>query len=203
MADDKVPLPQTGGVCSDNAGQVAADNEPAELPTPNNVTTADTDVGTSLDVAAPTADGSLPFAAEEVVASEADMCFEVEAFGSGVQLHPGLHVASDATVGDLRKLVQAAVVLPSRTRTLRLFVGHGGTELGDDSAVVSQIPAVVDVDDQLLVVFPIQCTFYAWLTRMVCSGHALTRTCNLYVDRARSRCPRHLWLVQSSNRSRS
>jgi len=53
-------------------------------------------------------------------------------------------------------------VLPRRTRTVRLFVGHGGTELDDSDAKLASIPALVaaEVDGTPLVVFPTMCTLH-------------------------------------------
>ena len=84
---------------------------------------------------------------------------QVEAFGSGAILHGGLDVPTNKPVGDLRKLVLSSIKLPPRTRTVRLFVGHGGTELDkDDEALLSGSLAAVDLDTTPLVAFPVPCT---------------------------------------------
>ena len=82
---------------------------------------------------------------------------QVEAFGSGVVLHRNLAVGLDGrcVVADLRRLVVAAVTLPPATRAVRLFVGHGGTELHDD-LVLSALAS--ELEDKPLVVFPALCT---------------------------------------------
>jgi len=82
----------------------------------------------------------------------------VEAFGSGVLLHPGLPVSPGATVGDLRRIVMASVPLPPRTRTMRLFAGHGGAELDNDEAVLTASPLLETDSDNPVVVFPVACT---------------------------------------------
>mgnify|MGYP000297473214 CR=1 FL=1 len=91
---------------------------------------------------------------------------QIEAFGSGVVLHSGLDVAPDLTVRDLKSLVVSCTLLPPRTRTVRLFLGHGGTELTDDSTLLSSFPKVLECNCTPLVVFPIVCT---WCTRRCCA----------------------------------
>jgi len=92
-----------------------------------------------------------------------DIHVQVEAFGSGVLLHDGLTVSLDATVADLRQLVRSSARLPPRTRTMRLFVGHGGTEMDDSEMKIASIPALAagECDDTPLVVFPTLCTYHA------------------------------------------
>ena len=88
-----------------------------------------------------------------------DFRVQVEAFGSGAILHGGLDVPTNQPVGDLRKLVMSSIKLPPRTRAVRLFVGHGGTELDkDDEALLSGSLAAVDLDTTPLVAFPVPCT---------------------------------------------
>ena len=82
----------------------------------------------------------------------------VEAFGSGAILHAGLDIPSNKSVGDLRHLVLSSIrPLPPRTRSIRLFVGHGGTELDNDETSLSGSLAAVDLDATPLVAFPVSC----------------------------------------------
>ena len=88
-----------------------------------------------------------------------DVRVQVEAFGSGAILHGGLDVPTTKSVGDLRELVVSSIKLPPRTRTVQLFVGHGGPELDDDDeTLLSGSLAAVDLDTTPLVVFPVPCT---------------------------------------------
>ena len=88
-----------------------------------------------------------------------DVRVQVEAFGSGAILHGGLDVPTNKSVGDLWELVLASIKLPPRTRTVRLFLGHGGSELdNDDAALLSESLAAVDLDTTPLVAFPVPCT---------------------------------------------
>jgi len=74
-----------------------------------------------------------------------------------VLLHDGLAISPQMTVGGARALVRAQAKLPLRTRSIRLFVGHGGTELDDDALLVAD--SALATDDALpLVVFPTLCT---------------------------------------------
>jgi len=106
-----------------------------------------------------------------------DINVQVEAFGSGVLLHDGLAVSLDATVADLRQLALSNARLPPRTRSLRLFVGHGGTELDNSDAKLASIPALAagECDDTPLVVFPTLCTYRAKVA--VASISVVTTTC--------------------------
>ena len=99
-----------------------------------------------------------------------DIYLQVEAFGSGVVLHNGLRVSLGATVAELRQLVLLNAALAPRTRSVRLFVGHGGTELDDDYAKLASIPAVsaAELTEKPLVAFPTLCTSRA--TRKPCQG---------------------------------
>ena len=81
----------------------------------------------------------------------------VEAFGSGVLLHPGLAIPLDATIADVRHLLSRSIPPPPRTRIIRLFVGHGGTELNDDEVRVERSALATDTDKPLVVV-PIICS---------------------------------------------
>jgi len=83
---------------------------------------------------------------------------QLESFGSGVLLHDCIDVEPEQTVGDLRKKVMSSVVLPPRTRTVRLFVGHGGAELGDDAVPISNTAIAAEVESKSLVVFFVRCT---------------------------------------------
>ena len=88
-----------------------------------------------------------------------DIRVQVEAFGCGAILHGGLDVPTNKSVGDLRELVASSIKLPPRTRIVRMFVGHGGTELDeDDEALLSGSLAAVDLDTTPLVAFPVPCT---------------------------------------------
>ena len=106
-----------------------------------------------------------------------DVRVQVEAFGSGAILHGGIDVPSNKSVGDLRELVVSSIKLPPRTRTVRLFVGHGGTELdNDDETLLSESLAAVDWDTTPLVVFPVQCTsvLCPWCHNNTAGGDAWT-----------------------------
>ena len=128
--------------------------------------------------------------------SPRDVYVQVEAFGSGAILHAGLDIPSNNSVGDLRELVLSSIKLPPRTRTVRLFVGHGGTELEkDDEALLSGSLAAVDLDTTPLVVFPVTCTSVLCpgvsTTKQVMTRRHLFDACSSFcaVDgRARSRC---------------
>ena len=88
-----------------------------------------------------------------------DVRVQVEAFGSGAILHGGIDVPTNKSVGDLRELVLASIKLPPRTRTVRLFFGHGGSELNnDDEALLSGSLAAADFNTTPLVAFPVPCT---------------------------------------------
>jgi len=109
--------------------------------------------------AANSATGPLLLPAQNTDDAPRDVRVQIEAFGSGAILHGGLDVPTDKTVGDLRELVLFSIKLPPRTRTVRLFVGHGGTELdNDDEALLSGSLAAVDLDTTPLVMFPVPCT---------------------------------------------
>ena len=88
---------------------------------------------------------------------------QVEAFGSGEILHGGLDIPTNKSVGDLWELVLSSIKLPPRTRGLRLFVGHGGTELDkDDEALLSGSLAAVDLNITPLVALRVQCKSVLW-----------------------------------------
>jgi len=109
--------------------------------------------------AASSAIGPLAQLALSAADAPRDVCVQVEAFGSGAILHGGITIPSTNSVGDLRQLVLSSIKLPPRTRTVRLFVGHGGTELEkDDESLLSGSPAAVDLDTTPLAVFPVTCT---------------------------------------------
>ena len=102
-----------------------------------------------------------PLAQPSLSAADAprDVRVQVEAFGSGAILHGGLDIPSNKSVGDLRELVLASIKLPPRTRTVRLFLGHGGSELDNDcETLLSESLAAVDLDTTPLVAFPVPCT---------------------------------------------
>jgi len=95
--------------------------------------------------------------ADASAAAAPELYVAIEAFGSGVLLHAGLAVPPATTVGDLRQLVLTHAQLPPATRTVRLFVGHGGAELTNDAMSVAK-SAMCDLDaDNTLVVFPKMC----------------------------------------------
>ena len=87
-----------------------------------------------------------------------DIHVQLEAFGSGLLLHEGLAIPLNMPVGDFRKLVLTDVELPPQTRTVRLFVGHGGTELVDDSPRVIDTALAAEGGSKPVVVFPVSCT---------------------------------------------
>ena len=111
--------------------------------------------------AASSAIGPLPLVQPLLSTDDAprDVRVQFEAFGSGVILHRGLDVPTNKSVGDLRELVLASIKLPPRTRTVRLFFGHGGSELNnDDEALLSGSLAAADFNTTPLVAFPVPCT---------------------------------------------
>mgnify|MGYP006883392848 FL=1 len=96
---------------------------------------------------------------QEQLRSSDKLHVPVEAFGSGVVLHDGLSVPLDATVADLRQLVLSSTAGPLRTRTLRLFVGHGGSELTHDAMPIAESELATELDEpEPLVVFRTLCT---------------------------------------------
>ena len=80
----------------------------------------------------------------------------VEAFGSGVVLHPGLPIGLDVTVRKLRRRLRG-FACPPTTRTVRLFVGHGGEELADEGLLIGDTVLAAE-QDKPLVIFPVMCT---------------------------------------------
>ena len=103
-------------------------------------------------------DDSAPSAQPHDVAdANSAVRMSVEAFGSGVLLNAELEVAAPATVGDLRSRVLGSVALPPKTRTVRMFVGHGGVELDSDAMLVATSMLAND-PSKPLVVFPLMCT---------------------------------------------
>ena len=138
-----------------------------ELPSPA-ATTCDRDVCEPVvlpgcdDAATGAGPGHITVGDDEVgsdVAAARELHISVEAFGSGAVLHADLAVPSNKTVGDLRTLLLSASALPPRTRTLRLFVGHGGIELRDDGILLSETAITANSDEQPLVMFPQQCEY--------------------------------------------
>jgi len=67
-----------------------------------------------------------------------------------------LEIQLDGTVADLRQRVRANHSWPPRTRTLRIFVGHGGTELDNDALPIAASALVGSVDTPL-VASPVLC----------------------------------------------
>ena len=206
MSDDNQAQREHDGACSDST-------DTAVVPDPN------ADVADTMNRSMPSR--SRRRAAAEDGTSDAtkqkrtrldvathDIHVQVEAFGSGVLLHDGLTVYLDATVADLRQLVRSSARLPPRTRTMRLFVGHGGAELSDDDAKLAAIPALAagECDGTPLVVFPTLCTYHAMVAVACMSAvmttfvdiHAqivaLTLTSLCAVGRARSRRAQFVWL---------
>jgi len=94
----------------------------------------------------------------------------IEAFGSGLLLHPGLPVSLSSTVGELRELV-GSDLCPPKTRTVRLFVGHGGTELEDDNMRIADTPMAADDFDKPVVVVTTQCAFRSKYACVYLLGH--------------------------------
>ena len=175
MSDDNQAQREHDGACSDST-------DTAVVPDPN------ADVADTMNRSMPSR--SRRRAAAEDGTSDAtkqkrtrldvathDIHVQVEAFGSGVLLHDGLTVYLDATVADLRQLVRSSARLPPRTRTMRLFVGHGGTEMDDSEMKIASIPALAagECDDTPLVVFPTLCTYRAKVA--VASISVVTTTC--------------------------
>ena len=148
------------------------------------------------NAAASCASGPLAQPLLSVADAPRDVHVQVEAFGSGTILHAGLDIPSNKSVGDLRQLVLSSIKRPPRTRTVRLFVGHGGTELdNDDESLLSGSLAAEDLDTTPLVVFPVKCTSVLWpgvsTTKQVMTRRHLLNACPSFCavdDRARSRC---------------
>jgi len=151
---------------------------------------------TSCTDAASSAIGPLVQPSLSAADAPRDVCVQVEAFGSGIILHAGLDIPSNKSVGDLRQLALSSIKLPPRTRTVRLFVGHGGTELdNDDETLLSGSLAAADLDTTPLVVFPVTCTSALFpgvsATQQVMTRRHLFDACSSFCvvdDRARSRC---------------
>ena len=196
--------------CTCGIDTVMSDDSQAQRPRDGACSDSTTDTVVVPDPHADVADNrerSMPSRSRRRAATH-DIHVQVEAFGSGVLLHDGLTVSLDATVADLRQLVRSSARLPPRTRTMRLFVGHGGAELSDDDAKLAAIPALAagECDGTPLVVFPTLCTYHAMVAVACMSAvmttfvdiHAqivaLTLTSLCAVGRARSRRAQFVWL---------
>ena len=165
MSDDNQAQREHDGACSDSTDTAVvpdpnadvADNRERSMPSRSRRRAAAED-GMSDETSAATKQKRT-----RLDVATHDIHVQVEAFGSGVLLHDGLTVSLDATVADLRQLVRSSARLPPRTRTMRLFVGHGGAELSDDDAKLASIPALAagECDGTPLVVFPTLCTYHA------------------------------------------
>ena len=124
----------------------------------------------------------------------------VETFGSGALLEADLAIAVDKTVEHLRQLVLETVVCPVTTREVRLFVGHGGTELCDNTMLIGD-STLGDDQDKPLVVFRTLCTSLLWCLRSLTirmpaapriMSPTFVRSC---CGRARSRRSGHVWVA--------
>ena len=103
-------------------------------------------------------DGASLRLGSDVHPSSETIDLQFEAFGSGVVLSRRNRVKLHTnTVKRLRRFV-AKCVCGARTRSVRLFVGHGGTELDDDEMLVSDSPVAVDCEDTPLVALNVLCT---------------------------------------------
>ena len=123
--------------------------------------------------------------ADTSAADARELYVAIEAFGSGVLLHAGLTVPPATTVRDLRQLVLTRAQLPPGTRTVRLFVGHGGAELTNDAMLVATSAMRNLAADDALVVFPRPCTSCHSIALRPCIylRFTWTTTCK----------PRHVW----------
>jgi len=136
------PLPSSGDQCTYDHHSAVVDEAPDDADTAGaDLQLCEQQQGSSVD------------------AGTQELHLRLEAFGSGKVLHNGLIMPSDSSVGDLRKHVRSAITVPPRTRIVRLFVGHGGTELDNDELLLSGTPVLqADLDNEPLVVFPALCT---------------------------------------------
>mmetsp|Transcript_16601 Transcript_16601/g.24340 ORF Transcript_16601/g.24340 Transcript_16601/m.24340 type:complete len:324 (+) Transcript_16601:72-1043(+) len=137
------------------------DNKQVSAPSTDEATTNSSSLGASVsettaDHADPR-DGVVDSAAVDgsagdtaAPASSRGVTVAVEAFGSGVLLHAGLSVPLDKTVADLRQLVLSARG-SANARMVRLFIGHGGTELDSDALTLADSPLADDCDQPLVV----------------------------------------------------
>ena len=155
--DTRAPQPR-GDPCNDSAGTVAD-----EEATGSGARVRPSRVRRDAAMQDSSSDDTAASSAQKRIRSGVatrDIHVQVEAFGSGVLLHDGLAVSLDATIADLKQLVLSSARLSPRTRRLRLFVGHGGTELDDSVAKLASIPSLVaaEADGTPLVVFPTMCT---------------------------------------------
>lgn len=208
MADDDDSSPRTTGDETENDMMMSnGANDRSDRPQ-KHVDNVEAVTVAAIDVAAVAADESEAGALMQPSKSlgpASEVHVPVEAFGSGVLLHSGIAVTTDKTVGDLRKLLLSSVVCSPRTRTFRLFVGHGGIELQDDALLIAASPIPKDVD-QPLVALPILCTY----PRSCASGDStwapnLQRldkfSLSVYGGRERSRRSCQLWVAQCTTRS--
>ena len=144
------------------------DNKQVSAPSTDEATTNSSSLGASVSEAtadhADPRDGVVDSAAVDgsagdtaAPASSRGVTVAVEAFGSGVVLHAGLSVPLDKTVADLRQLVLSARG-SANARMVRLFIGHGGTELDNGALTLADSPLADDCD-QPLVVLAVPCTY--------------------------------------------
>ena len=127
---------------------------------------------------------AVPASDHALSTEEHDLLVAIEAFGSGVLLHAGLAVARTITVRELKSRVKANVSCPARTRTVRLFVGHGGTELDDDELLVAVSP-LAENPSRPLVMFPVACKLFTspvcayliYLLPFSSTSHGVDRCC--------------------------
>lgn len=148
MADDP-----RGGVSSDHVNSPSAD----EVNVSGDIIDSDAARDGSTQIPPPAFEDSTDGLAHEQACVD-PLLVAVEAFGSGVVLHAGLAVSAGTPVGDLRRLIMTTISFPPRTRTVRLFVGHGGAELDNDVVFVAATPLMDPDPDNPLVVFPVMCT---------------------------------------------
>lgn len=137
---------------ADNGASAAAKSAATDSNTATN--------GSAVADSSAAATQPLAVAQPAAAAARKEIFVQVEAFGSGVVLHVALNVDLGGTVGVLRNHVRSSVKLPADTRTVRLFLGHGGAELTNDAALVSDTPLFDELvgAENPLVVFPFVCT---------------------------------------------
>lgn len=163
LMSDTIPVPQPGGEADPDSANVGADATTIESAA-GDVERIHVPLGTHDTAIDGTTSDEVPAAsAQDELDSGAERQYvhvRVEAFGSGVVLHEGIAVPSTGRVGYLPWLVCVSEVLPPRTRSFRLFVGHGGEEIDSDNnePIANSVLATYHLDNKPLVLFPILCT---------------------------------------------
>jgi len=112
-------------------------------------------------------DGASLRLGSDVHPSSETIDLQFEAFGSGVVLSRRNRVKLHAnTVKRLRRFV-AKYVCGVRTRSVRLFVGHGGTELANGRQLLADTPLAAQ-SGKPIVVFPKLCALQMRMPLLAC-----------------------------------